>query len=105
MFHIIKNVKKRISVLYECPISEVNCSLADKIRLAEITDNGLTIRVRDLTHLREVVYCDIIKHQMTLLLTLSDEIRQKETFKEKSIFFLAFSLSSGLKYIFLPTGC
>ena len=37
---------------------------------------------------------------MTSLLTLSDDIRQNETFKEKAIFLLTFSLNSGLKYIF-----
>ena len=49
------------------------------------------------THLRKVAYCDVIKRQMTSLLTLSDDIRQNETFKEKSVFLLAFSLNSGLK--------
>ena len=57
------------------------------------------------THLREVAYCDVIKRQMTSLLTLSDDIRQNEAFKEKAIFLLAFSQNSGSKYIFLPTGC
>ena len=59
-------------------------------------------------HLREVpiyvksfiiVYCDIIKHEMTSLLTLSGNIQQNET-KKKAVFLLAFSLNSGSKYIF-----
>ena len=36
------------------------------------------------THLREVAYCDVIKRQMTSLLTLSGEIRQNQTFQENS---------------------
>ena len=41
------------------------------------------------THLREVpnrevAYCDVIKRQMTSLMTWSNDIRQNETFKEKS---------------------
>ena len=39
------------------------------------------------THLREVVYCDVIKRKMMLFLTLSGDIRQNETFKEKSDMF------------------
>ena len=35
-------------------------------------------------HLREVAYCDVIKRQMTSWLTLSGDIRQNLTFKEKS---------------------
>ena len=47
------------------------------------------------THLREVAYCDVIKRQMTSLLTLSDDFRQNETFKEKVEYLLSFSLNSG----------
>ena len=35
--------------------------------------------------LRKVAYCDVIKRQMTSLLTLSDDIRQNETFKETRV--------------------
>ena len=42
------------------------------------------------THLREVAYCDVIKRQMTPLLTLSGDIRRRLTFKENKGIFLAF---------------
>ena len=56
------------------------------------------------THLREVrIY--VKSHIVTSWLTLGGDIRQKLTFKERTVFLLAFSLSSGSKYIILPAGC
>ena len=52
-----------------------------------------------------VMYCDVIKFQITSLLILIVYTRRKLIFKNRTIFRLAFSQNNGSNILLLPTKC
>ena len=50
-----------------------------------------------------MAYCDVIKRQMTSWLTLSDDVRQKMTFKEKSSILARIFTKQWIKIYFSPS--